>query len=152
MKTILLTLALSFGLLIRTFANGNPAQPVTLTDSAAHKLTISFANLAQRTGMLYVGIENSSATFNKESYRKTRIAVPATGEVQVSFDGMPAGRYSVRVYQDLNANQKLDFSGMLPTEPVGFSNLSTLMGPPSFEQCAFTLDSSKTIVINLMGN
>lgn len=153
MKTILLTLALLTGSFVNALALMQPSTPPSLPgDSASYKLTISFGNLTQRTGTLYVGIDDSDATFNKESCRKTRIAVPVTGDVQVSFNGMPAGRYSVRVYQDLNANQKLDFSGMMPTEPFGFSNVQTLMGPPSFNRCAFNLDGPKTIQINLLGN
>lgn len=150
---MLLTIALSAGLLIHALAEVQPTHAVTSpTDSASYKLTVVFTNVAQRTGMLYIGIDNSDATFNKDSYRKTRIAIPATGEVQVSFDGLPAGQYSVRVYQDLNANQKLDFSGPMPTEPFGFSNVKMLMGPPTFKQCAFALDGSKTVAINLFGN
>ena len=153
MKTMLLTIAFTVGLLIHTLAGIHPVNPITPpADSAGYKLTVVLNNVAQRTGMLYIGIDNSDATFNKDSYRKTRIAVPATGEVQVSFDGLPAGRYSVRVYQDLNANQKLDFSGPMPTEPFGFSNVKMLMSPPTFNQCAFALDGSKTVEIYLFGN
>lgn len=153
MKTVLLTLALSVGSLLHTLAGAPLSNPITPpTDSATHKLTIVFANIAQRTGTLYIGIDNSDATFNKESYRKTRIEVPTTGEVQVHFDNLPAGQYSVRVYQDLNNNQKLDFSGSIPTEPFGFSNVKMLMGSPTFKQCAFALDGSKAIAINLLGN
>lgn len=148
MKTILLTIALITGSLINTMAASRLAAP---GDSASYKLTIEFANITKRTGMLYVGLVNDAAEFNGNSYRKTRIQIPATGDFQVKFDQLPAGRYAVKVFQDLNENQKLDTSNQMPTEPFGFSNVTMLMGPLSFEQTAFDLDAPKTIVINLIG-
>lgn len=148
MKTILLTFALLTGSFIDTFAASRLAAP---GDSATYKLTIGFTNVTKRMGTLYVGLVNDAADFNGNSYRKTRIQIPATGDFQVKFDQLPAGRYAVKVFQDLNENQKLDTSNQMPTEPFGFSNVTMLMGPPSFEQTAFDLNAPKTIVINLIG-
>lgn len=148
MKTILFTIALITASFINTNAASRLAAP---GDSASYKLTIEFTNIAKRTGMLYVGLVNDAAEFNGNSYRKTRIPIPATGDFQVKFDQLPAGRYAVKVFQDLNENQKLDTSNQMPTEPFGFSNVTMLMGPPSFEQTAFDLNAPKTIVINLIG-
>lgn len=151
MKTLLITVALLTGSLVNVIALSSPARPNhTPADSATYKLTIGFTKLTKRTGTLYVGLINSEATFNGPFYRKTRVAVPATGEVAVSFEGLPAGRYAVQMYQDLNENQKLDVAGQMPTEPFGFSNVTTMMGPPSFGQCAFDVNASKTIVIQVM--
>lgn len=149
MKIVLITTALLIGSLINTLAASLSA--TFPADSATHKLTIGFPSIAKRTGTLYVGLVNEAADFNRYSYRKTRINIPATGDIQVSFDGLPAGRYAVKVFQDMNENMKLDRSGQMPTEPFGFSNLTSLLGPPSFEQCAFDLNDSKTITISLLG-
>lgn len=150
MKTLVLTFALIAGSFVTTLAA--PALPeITPADSATHKLTVGFTNVAKRTGMMYVGLVNSAADFNNSFYRKTRVEVPATGEFQVSFDGLPAGKYAVQVFQDLNDNMKLDRSGQKPTEPFGFSNVTSLMGPPSFGQSAFDFNASKIIMINLLG-
>ncbi|GAB3801729.1 DUF2141 domain-containing protein [Spirosoma humi] len=148
MKTILFTIALITGSFVSTMASSRFAAP---GDSASYKLTIEFANITKRMGTLYVGLVNDAAEFNGNSYRKTRIQIPATGDFQVKFDQLPAGRYAVKVFQDLNENQKLDRSNQMPTEPFGFSNVTMLMGPPSFEQAAFELDASKTIVVSLIG-
>lgn len=150
------TLLLSFALLTATVATAGAtstshATPhAVVADSGTYKLTAILSTVTKRSGTIYVGIANSDATFNGDSYRKTRLEIPATGEVRVSFDGLPAGRYAIRVFQDLNDNQKLDFNGPMPTEPFGFSNLKTMMGPPSFGICAFDLDASKTVGINLI--
>lgn len=148
MKTLLITLALLIGSLINVMAASSPAIP---GDSATYKLTVGFTNVAKRIGTLYVGLINDGADINGDSYRKTRIEIPATGEFQVSFDGLPAGKYAVKVFQDLNTNQKLDVSGHMPTEPFGFSTINMLTGPPTFDKCAFDLNASKTIAINLIG-
>ena len=149
MKTLLITVALFAASFANTLAYATPAPAPA--DSAAYKLTVGFVNVTKRTGMIYVGVINKAADFNGNFYRKTRVEVPATGEFQVSFEGLPAGKYAVQVFQDLNNNQKLDRSGQMPTEPFGFSNVTQLMGPPSFAQSAFDLDAPKTISMTLIG-
>ena len=147
MKTLLICFALLTGSVINSIANNTPA--TTPADSATYKLTVGFANVTKRAGMMYVALVNNAADFNGKFYRKTRVTVPVTGEFQVNFDGLPAGQYAVQVFQDLNDNQKLDFSGA--AEPFGFSNVTTLMGPPSFSQSAFDLNAPKTVTISLIG-
>jgi uncharacterized protein (DUF2141 family) len=149
MKTLVLAFALIIGSFINTLAASSTGVPPA--DSATYKLTIRFPSIAQRTGTLYVGLVDKEANFMGDSYRKTRLPVPATGYVQVSFEGLPAGRYAVKVFQDMNENMKLDRSGQIPTEPFGFSNITSLMGPPSFGQSAFDFNAPKTITINLFG-
>lgn len=148
MKTLLITLALLIWSLINAMAFSSLTVP---TDSAMHKLTIEFSNVTNRTGTLYVGLVNDATSFNGASYRKTQIQVPASGTFQVTFDQLPAGQYAVKVFQDLNGNQTLDRSGQMPTEPFGFSNVNMLMAPPSFEETAFDLNGSRTIVVRLLG-
>jgi len=66
---------------------------------------------------------------------------------------LPAGQYAASVYLDENENGKLD-SGLLgiPKEPVGASNNPRRrMGPPHFEDSAFTMSSAtQTLTINLV--
>ena len=147
MKTLLICFALFAGSFINADASNTPI--TTPADSATYKLTVGFTNVTKRTGMMYVALVNNAADFNGKFYRKTRVDVPATGDFQVNFDGLPAGQYAVQVFQDLNDNQKLDFSGA--AEPFGFSNVTTLMGPPSFAQSAFDLNAPKTVTISLIG-
>ncbi|MBC7891927.1 MAG: DUF2141 domain-containing protein [Sphingobacteriaceae bacterium] len=154
MKTLLIAVILFSASVASTIASPVLSVPpccAAAADSGTYKLTALITTVTKRSGMLYVGVANTDATFDGDSYRKTRIEIPATGEVQVSFDGLPVGRYAIRVYQDLNDNQKLDFNGPMPTEPFGFSNVKTMMGPPSFAKCAFDLNASKTVVVGLLG-
>ncbi len=149
MKTLLLASALFTASCINAVAA--PSSGVAPGDSATYKLTVGFANVTKRSGMIYVGVVNKAADFDGNFCRKTRISVPATGEFQVNFEGLPAGQYAVEVFQDLNDNQKLDFTGRVATEPFGFSNVKMLLGAPSFNESAFELSASKTITLNLLG-
>ncbi|QHW01261.1 DUF2141 domain-containing protein [Spirosoma endbachense] len=113
-------------------------------------MTVVVSDVNNRTGKLYIGLANDETTFKGQSVKNIAIDVPASGEITVTFDGLTAGRYAVRLYQDLNSNQKLDFSGQMPAEPFGFSNVTRLMGPPSFDQCSFELTENKAIRISMM--
>lgn len=119
-------------------------------DSATHKLTVVIGQIMKRSGKLYIGLANNESSFKGESIKSQSIDVPASGEISVTFDGLAPGRYAVRVFQDLNNNQKMDFSGQMPDEPFGFSNVTMLMGPPNFDQSSFELNESKTISIRMM--
>lgn len=136
---------------------GRAQQPTSATmstrikaGSGNHKLTIVLSGVNSRTGKFYVGLANNEETFTKKSLRDTVVSVPASGEVAIVFDKLTAGRYAVRVYQDLNDNRIIDFSGQIPAEPFGFSNVAMVMGPPTFDQCAFDLAENKSISVNLI--
>ncbi len=153
MKTALITFVLMATLLTHA-ATGKPASTTAVSTSiksepAACTLTMIFANLTQRTGKMYIGIANDQASFSGRNYRKTRIEVPATGELKVQFEALPPGHYAVRVFQDLNENQLLDRRSSLPVEPFGFSTVTMLNGLPSFDQCAFDLTQNQQITIQL---
>ncbi|WP_080237617.1 DUF2141 domain-containing protein [Spirosoma rigui] len=122
----------------------------TVSTAGPHSLTIVVSSLSKRTGTIRVGLANSTETFDGESYRTKVATVPASGDLVITFDSLPAGRYAVRLYQDLNGNEKIDFNGAMPAEPFGFSNVTMLMGPPSFGQCAFDLAENKRIPVSLM--
>lgn len=67
--------------------------------------------------------------------------VPARGgPVNVVFRDVPAGRYAIAAFEDVNGNGRLDRTGLgLPTEPYGFSGGAGLKARPSFAQAAFEL-------------
>lgn len=123
---------------------------VKATSVGAYKLTVVLSAVNKRSGKLYVGLANNAETFEKESLVNKIVDVPASGEITVTFDSLAAGQYAVRVYQDLNDNKKIDFSGMIPTEPFGFSNMTMVMGPPEFGQCAFDLAEDKRISVSMI--
>ena len=152
MKTILtatlfLLLTLVFSTTTISFAQQTPT---ATTPGAIYKLTVTIPNVSSRSGKLYIGLANDQPSFDGVSIKSQTVDVPATGPVTIAFDGLTPGRYAVRVYQDLNGNGKMDFSGQMPTEPFGFSNVTMLMGPPTFDQCSVDLAENKSIEIGMM--
>lgn len=156
MKTLTSTLIIAILLLLITYVRPCFAQTtasgasVTVAATPMYSLTVVLSDVTKRTGKIRVGLVNSAGNFDSESYQTRIVDVPASGEIAVSFDSLAAGRYAVRLFQDLNGNQKMDFNGQMPTEPFGFSNVTMLMGPPNFGQCAFDLAENKRIQVSLI--
>ncbi|GAB3892488.1 DUF2141 domain-containing protein [Spirosoma agri] len=149
MKTTFVTLALLIGLFTHSFAlRITPAKPKA--DTAAYTVTVVISDVTKRTGKLYIGLATNESTFTGQSAKTQAVDVSATGDITITFDKLPAGRYAIRAYQDLNDNQKMDFLGQMPSEPFGFSNVTMLMGPPSFDQCSFELSASKLIQLKMI--
>jgi uncharacterized protein (DUF2141 family) len=71
--------------------------------------------------------------------------VPAT-HAAASFENLPQGRYAIAVLHDENGNGRVDKTlGLIPREGYGFSRDAPVrMGPPKFEQAAFSLGVDDT--------
>jgi uncharacterized protein (DUF2141 family) len=142
MKTIVKSIifATVFGL-ISTLANAQKK----------YNLTVKIEGLQKREGKIYAALKNDANSFPEgASIKSATVEVSKEGEVFLKFENVLEGKYAVVIYQDLNANATMDFNGQMPAEPFGFSNVTMLMGPPSFEQCAFDLNENKAIVVGLM--
>ncbi len=67
----------------------------------------------------------------------------ADKRASVAFTHLPAGRYALIVFHDVNGNNTLDHNVFhFPAEPLGFSNgfsLGVLSGMPDSHKLAFTL-------------
>ncbi len=146
MQSIFFTLVL----LVTVFSQSFARAIATPADSATHKLTVTVTGIAQRTGKLHVGLATDDKTFSAKSAITQIVDVPATGDATITFTDLKPGKYAVRVLQDMNDNKTMDFSGQMPAEPFGFSNVTMLMGPPTFDQCAFTLDGNKAVQVSMM--
>ena len=64
---------------------------------------------------------------------------------------LPAGTYAIGIFHDANLNNRLDnFFFGIPKEQYGFSNNARgFMGPPSFEDAAFTVEGVTELRITL---
>ncbi|MFA9388220.1 MAG: DUF2141 domain-containing protein [Prolixibacteraceae bacterium] len=60
-------------------------------------------------------------------------------QVTYEFKNVPAGRYAIRAYQDVNGNHKLDKWLFGPLEPWGFSYQEKMSFPPEFDDISFDL-------------
>ncbi|MCU0325059.1 MAG: DUF2141 domain-containing protein [Spirosomaceae bacterium] len=116
-----------------------------------YNVTVKLDGIRERSGKIYATITNDANAFmNAPGIKNAEVEVSKEGDVILKFEGLLEGKYAISLYQDLNANKQMDFNGQMPAEPFGFSNITMLMGPPSFESCAFDVNENKIIAISLM--
>ena len=78
-------------------------------------------------------------------------AESANGKFTVVLKDLPEGPLAISLFQDANANGRLDMNAMgIPTEPYGFSNnASGSFGPPKFEQALLTPTAGVPLKVRL---
>ena len=119
-------------------------------------LTVNITGINSIKGNVYVYLYTSEESFPIEiseanSFKKAEVV---SNSVTVIFENLKPGIYAVSVYQDIDANGKINknFLG-IPKEPVGVSNNAKgFMGPPKYEDAKFNLNSNKAIEIKLNKN
>lgn len=129
-KKLLLLIILSFGF--------------TCFAQSKSNLTVNIENAYLKKGVFYVALFNSEKTFMKLALKKIKVAHNVK---RVIFSQLPAGKYSVTIYQDLDNNKVLNKIMSVPTEPYGISNNPS--GYPSFENSSFDIKNNKKISIQL---
>jgi len=100
------------------------------------------------------GLQVHAALFDEAGYLVRPLAVAQTAQTRLVFHGVPAGRYAVTAYADLNGNGRLDRNLFgAPTEPWGFSNDAVgRMASPRFAQAAFEVgETAVSLCISLRG-
>ena len=119
-----------------------------LAQSAQVQLNLTGVSVGK--GPIVVNLYDSAGRFFKEAtYTKT--VKDAQSSVTVSIE-LPAGRYAVSVFQDINRNKRLDQGWFkIPTEPVGFgNNFRPRASAPRFDDCAIVVKpGSNQFTINL---
>ncbi|PLK44761.1 DUF2141 domain-containing protein [Emticicia sp. TH156] len=120
---------------------------------------LSFGALAQQPVLKVKvsGFENTKGKLmlevvNASQQPQSRMMVPIGNKLAMAdILGLSPGQYSVRVYHDVNGNQKLDTNLIgIPKEPWGMSNnVKAVLGPPDFKESLFWLKEDKTIEIVL---
>lgn len=111
--------------------------------ATAGELRATVRNVKPEQGRVMVGVYDTAESFGKDRRFVGQMLLPEGPEVTAVFTGLPAGRYAVAVYQDLNRNESLDRSILgMPTEPYGFSRDAVVrFGPPAFEEMALDIGS-----------
>ena len=141
MKNILL--AITF--LLLGFSNSN-AQEDTF------ELTVEITGMEVDKGKVFLALYNSEDTFLKSSKTtKGTNAIVKDGKAIAYFKGLKKGEYAVSLFHDENDNGKMDTKIFgIPKEPYGFSNNAKgFMGPPKFKDAKFTVETNKSISIEI---
>ncbi|MFA6014281.1 MAG: DUF2141 domain-containing protein [Gallionellaceae bacterium] len=96
---------------------------------------------------LFVAVHSSADEFpTRDTHALKSIVVARSDTVGHLIKNVPAGKYAVAVFADLNGNGELDsnFVG-IPKEPVGISrNAQGKFGPPKFSDAVFAVGDGVT--------
>lgn len=142
-----------FSLLLMTAVLAACASPLKPPDpvEGEHTLLVRIHDLDCCEGVLRVALYNHADYWLDEQGMVRGQASPVlTTEQIIEFAGLPAGDYAVALYQDINANARLDrFLGMVPREPYGFSGSAGGFGRPSFEHAKVRVPEEDEINIEM---
>lgn len=115
-------------------------------------LAVTINDIEHQSGELYFALFTKSDTFPDTSPDTKGIILPIEqSSVTAHFTNLPADDYAIAVFHDQNNNQELDknFFG-IPKEPYGFSDNTTQLKPPSFDEAKITLaDEDLHFIIKL---
>jgi len=116
--------------------------------SYAAGIAISLAE-PPSTGVLDVTLYEADGVNDYQNIVRTE-RYPLNQSNNYHMDNVEPGNYAMRLYVDLNQNNKLDtnFIG-IPTEPIGFSNNYQPKTRPAFKPAVFTLKENTTAEINV---
>jgi len=131
---------------MRTFTQTIAVLLTTLfaASSYAADVTVTIDGIKNNDGKIVAGLFDNPATFPRGKVVTGQMTPAIKGAVTVIFKDVAAGRYAISAYHDVNGNGRLDANMMgIPSEPYGFSRDALgQMGPPKFEDAAFTVDKS----------
>jgi uncharacterized protein (DUF2141 family) len=116
-----------------------PLGAIPAANAADLKITITGAG---PTGRVMAKLFATADSFEKMNPAIAMLSLsPSDGQVSVTIGNLPPGRYAVAAFQDVKGTGKLESNLLgIPTEPYGFSNdAAGGMGPPGFDQAAFTI-------------
>jgi len=124
----------------------------------ADELIVRVDNIKE-AGEIHIAIYDSAEAFEADRGEKGGAAPGITqGTIEMVEPGsvtyryeLPPGTYAIGIFHDANLNNRLDnyFFGV-PREQYGFSNNARgFMGPPSFEDAAFSVEGKTEISISL---
>lgn len=103
------------------------------------RLTLDIVGMKEKKGDLLISVYNSAEDYLKKPVKTLTTPVDAlTKRIMLQLE---SGTYAVVVYQDENANGRIDRNFFhLPTEPSGFSrDARPKFGPPRYKPASFTL-------------
>ena len=103
--------------------------------------------------MLMVAVYTEPASWLRQPQagRRFSLDAAANGKLTVVLKDLPDGPLAISLFQDANANGRLDMNAMgLPVEPFGFSNNAAgNFGPPQFEQAVVTPVAGTPVKVKL---
>jgi uncharacterized protein (DUF2141 family) len=125
-------------------------------DAETTRLKLTIENVQHAQGHIIIALFTCQSSYDKAEAPIISHLLPAKpeeGKMQYTFENLVAGVYAIKLFHDINDNQKLDANWLgIPREPFGFSNNPRIrFGPPSFEAAQFEVivNATTSAVISL---
>lgn len=119
-----------------------PSVHAQSSDSSTGTLTVHVVGLDSNEGNVRIALNNAQNYDADGNVRAASLSIEG-GTARWAAEDVPHGTYAVRVHHDENGNGKMDTNMFgAPQEAFGFSNNARgTLGPPDFQEAAFTLES-----------
>ncbi len=110
------------------------------------RIVVHIENIPILTNRIYLAVFKDAKGYDEDKpYRLVVCPVHKKNmSVQVS---LPKGTYSVKIFQDLNNNRKIDTVFGIPREPYGLSN--NINGFPDWKKTKFYVNGTKIVKIKM---
>jgi len=118
--------------------------------AVAADLTVNISDVEKGKGHLMIALYASNEDYKngKVSFH-TKVKALNGKEVAI-FENLPNGEYAIKMYQDENDNNEMDFNMMgIPKEGYGFSNNVGMFGAPEYKEAKFVVKENTVIEIDL---
>ncbi|MFC2136576.1 DUF2141 domain-containing protein [Bacteroidota bacterium] len=105
--------------------------------------------LTKTQGQVYIYLVDKESFEVPFSGIDTIIYKANSNTINFEFDSVKKGQYSIRAFQDLNNNKKLDKKYFIPFEPWVMSWNGEKTFPPKFENVSFYLNKDMYLLLEL---
>lgn len=115
-------------------------------------LTINITSISEPSGVIQVGLYNTSSAFPKVDKELIALRIDAdSSTVTYTFADLPYGDYAIAFYHDVNSDGKCNRNWIgIPTEDYGFSNdVRVRFSAPSFEITKFSHTEDQEIFMTM---
>lgn len=132
--------------LAATLAVGNPAIAAAAEDNTTGTLTVTFTGVEHKEGAIMVALFDE-AGWNGGAPVRAEMVDATAATTSVSIAALPAGRYGIKAFHDINGNGTMDTNPFgMPIEPFAFSNDARgEMGPAKWDAAAFDVSATGTV-------
>ncbi|MBA6379444.1 MULTISPECIES: DUF2141 domain-containing protein [unclassified Colwellia] len=118
--------------------------------AVAADLTVNISDIEQGKGHLLIALYASEEDYKIDKASFYAKVKAKNGKEIAIFENVPDGDYAIKMYQDENDNNKMDFNMMgIPKEGYGFSNNVGMFGAPKYKEAKFMVKENTAITIDL---
>ena len=118
--------------------------------AVAADLTVKVTDVEKGKGHLMIALYKSEDDYKSDKASFAQKVEALNSQEIVIFENVPDGEYAIKMYQDENDNNEMDFNMVgIPKEGYGFSNNVGMFGAPEYTEAKFSVKESTAIEIDL---